>query len=178
MRWATVLLGRVYLLRLLVIVVAVAGVSNVSAEAREPGIAAMRERDRLAPPAEELAAWETFAAPMMADPATDGGLRAEVLLGLAIARYYARDREQGWADLLAAEALHDAAAQPAPFHAELLAYASLTALELGEVETARSYAERARAMADAQGAGAERLQALARNAHPGGAGSLPPRAKV
>ncbi len=125
----------------------------------------MRARDRLGPPALELAAWEEFAAPLLADPGTPDRLRAETLLGLAIARYYTRDYEQGWADIRAAEAA--LGGNGAPFHAELLAYASMLALAVEEEEAARRYAARARDITDTMGPGAEKAQALARNAEGG-----------
>lgn len=125
-------------------------------------LAAMRARDRLGLPAEELAAWQAFATPVLADPQTPDRIRAETLLGLAIARYYARDYQQGWADIRAAEAA--LGQDGAPFLAELLAYGAMLALAVEDKAAARSYADRALAVADAMGPGAERAQALARNA--------------
>ena len=116
------------------LVLAGALVLPVSLSAQSATIAEMRQRDRLAPPDGELAAWESFAAPILANPNDGDDLRAEVLLGRAIARYYARDYEAAWRDIAeVGELLGDGNSH---LRREQLAYGSLILTDLGRLEEA------------------------------------------
>lgn len=115
--------------------------------ASKPTIAQMRQRDRRAKPEGELAAWSTFAAPLLADPATPAALRAELHLRLAIARYHAKDYAKGWEAAEASAALMASESPlPAQLSAELAAYQSLLLTDLNRYDEAKGYADKAFAM--------------------------------
>ncbi len=136
----------------------------VAAAAQSATIEEMRLRDRLAAPADELATWQQFAAPLLAEPATPDALRGETLLGLAIAHYYAREHEQGWAELEQARALIEPSGQHSRAWRELLGYGSLLLTELERLDEAEQWAARAVETSAAAGEAALRDLALAHNA--------------
>jgi len=129
-----------------------------------PTIAQMRARDRYAPPAPELAAWEAFHAQVAADPASSPALRAESHLGRAIARFYAKQYEGGWEDVRAAEALVATLPESPAFHSELLAFGSVLLVELGRLDEAEPYAARAFALAEQRPGADRRDLVIAHNA--------------
>ena len=122
----------------------------------------MRARDQLGRPADELAAWQAFAAPVLADAAAAPAMRAETGFGLATALLYAKQYAEGWAVLEAARA--DLALVPAPpFASEFHATAAQLLTELGRLDEAEPYARMALALAQAGGDAALREQAMAHN---------------
>lgn len=131
--------------------------------AQDTTLAQMRARDRLAAPMAELAAWEAFAA-AQAGPDASAEQQAEVRFNLAVARLYAKQFEQGWADAQAADALVAALPEPPPFASELHAYAALLLTELDRLGEAEQRARAALAVAQAGGDAALADQAMAHNA--------------
>lgn len=123
----------------------------------------LRARDRLAAPMAELAAWEAFAAGQTGRDASPAQ-QAEVRFGLASARLYAKQFEQGWADVQAADALVATLPEPPPFAAQLHAYAALLLTELDRLDEAEQRARAALALAKAGGDAALADQAMAHNA--------------
>jgi len=123
----------------------------------------MRARDQLGRPADELAAWQAFAAPVLADPAATPAVRAETRFGLATALLYAKQYAEGWAVL--EEARGDLALIPAParFASEFHATAAQLLTELGRLDEAEPEASSALALAQAGGEAALREQAMAHN---------------
>lgn len=127
-------------------------------------IADMRGRDRFAPPAQELAVWQEFSAPVLADAKAPPLLLAETHLGLAIASYYARENASGWEHVATAQALLAELDASPPFHAELLVYGSMLLIGLDRTSEAQEMARQAMELAEAGGEAALADQALAHNA--------------
>ncbi len=103
----------------------------------------MRKRDRFGVPAEELAAWEDWAAQIGAEPDAPASVVAETRLGLAIARFYAKQYETGLTEAQAARAIVPALGHAPTFAAELDAYTSLLLTELGQFDEADQLARNA-----------------------------------
>lgn len=129
-----------------------------------PTIAEMRDRDVLAAPEGELAAWQAFTGRVLADPASPAELAAESRLGLANALLYVQDKERGLAEWQAADALVAALPQPPPFLARHQATGALLLTEVGRLDEADALARAALATAQAAGAAGLTDQALAQNA--------------
>jgi hypothetical protein len=141
----------------------VAGTALTPARAQDlPTLEQMRTRDELGRPADELAAWQSFAAPVLANPAADPALRAETGMHLALALMYAKQNAEGWAVMEAVKP--DFAALPVqpPFASQFRAVAAQLLTELGRTEEAAHEASAALAIAEA--AANPRDAAMAQNA--------------
>ena len=125
--------------------------AQASSPSAAPTIADMRARDVLAAPAGELAAWRAFADRVLADPASPPELVAESRLGLAIALLNAGEKDAGWAEWQAADALAASLPSPPPFAVRLQAYGALLLIELGRPDEAEPLARRALALSTAAG---------------------------
>ena len=123
----------------------------------------MRARDQLGRPADELAAWQAFTAPVLADQSASAAMRAEARFGLATALLYAKQYAEGWAVLEAARADLALIPAPAPFASEFHATAAQLLTELGRLDEAEPEGREALALAQAGGAAALREQAMAHN---------------
>ncbi|GAA0267654.1 hypothetical protein GCM10009127_04230 [Alteraurantiacibacter aestuarii] len=132
--------------------------------APEPTLAQMQARDQFSPPAQELAAWQEFAARVLADPSTSADVAAQTHFGLGVAYYYARQYPQGWDEFAAAQALLAQMDASPPYHARLLAYGSMMLVELNRIDEAQAMAQQAFALAEAGGEAALADLALAHNA--------------
>lgn len=122
----------------------------------------MQKRDRFGIPAEELAAWEEWAALAFAAPDLPPAVEAETHLGLAIARFYAKQYEAGLQAAQAAGAVPLPPRRRTSFATELEAYTALLLLELDQLNEAEAAASRA--MAEAQASQLANDLALALNA--------------
>ena len=116
-------------------------------------LAQMQARDRFAPPAGELAAWQAFASAVAADPTANVALRGAADAGLAMAYFYAKQHEDGAAagrsaiaaiDTVGSEAGRDA---PPDWQVEALAYTALNLIELKDGDAAQALVDRAQAIA-------------------------------
>lgn len=106
-------------------------------------LATMRQRDRFANPKVEMAAWRSFAGTALKAPASPAE-EAEIRTRLAIAHFYAGSYAEGWAEVEQAERIVAAhALEHAPFHSDLLSYASLLSTDLKQIDRARQYGQRA-----------------------------------
>lgn len=106
--------------------------------AQDTSLAQMRERDRLGRPAEELAAWRAFAAPLLARSGIDPAERAEARLGLATSLLYTKHFAEGLAEVEAGRVELALLATPPRFMAELHATAALLLTELGRLDEAEA----------------------------------------
>jgi len=142
----------------------VAGIPQARAMAQHgPSLSEMRLRDQLGRPAEELAAWQDFAAPLLADRAADRSIRAEVGMRLALAMLYTKQYPEGWALIETARTDLAALASPPPFLAEFHVVAAQLLTELGRLDEAESEARAAMTLAEVGGAAAARDAAMAHN---------------
>ena len=132
--------------------------------ARQVGLVAalgtMRKRDRFGVPAEELKAWQEWAAFLFAEPDILPTLEAETRLGLAIAHYYAKQYEAGLAEAQAARAIALPPRHRTSLPTEIDAYTALLLMELGRLDEAEEMARAALLEAERSGLGGDLALAL------------------
>lgn len=138
--------------KLVVCLCAALAVAAPQARAQDrPTLEQMRARDQLGRPADELAAWQAFAAPVLADPAADPALRVETAMRLALAMIYTKQYAEGWALIETARGHLAALPAPPPFVSEFHAVAAQLLTELGRLDEAEAEANAALAFAEASG---------------------------